>query len=159
LYRDNKHYVNVGGTRYGVIGKLLGGLTGAGAQKRVDEQFEALIENFKVGDTTIDIVGYSRGAAIARMFTRHIDKNYEDIVFEGKPLDGPPGVRFLGLFDTVASFGVPWTESEHDFETNILEFVEHAYHAMALDETRETFGIERCLGNRDKITADDLILR
>jgi hypothetical protein len=151
-YRDNKHYVNGVGTRYGVIGKLIGGLTGAGAQKRIDEQFEALKKNFGAGDTTIDIVGYSRGAAIARMFTHHIDNNYEDIVFQGKPLGSPPGIRFLGLFDTVASFGVPWTENEHDFDTDIPEFVEHTYHAMALDETRETFGIERCLGNRDKIT-------
>ncbi|MCP4769038.1 MAG: DUF2235 domain-containing protein [Gammaproteobacteria bacterium] len=115
LYRDNKHYVNGVGTRYGVIGKLIGGLTGAGAQKR-------------------------------------IDKHYEDIVFQGKSLGSPPGVQFLGLFDTVASFGVPWTQNEHDFENDIPEFVEHTYHAMALDETRETFGIERCLGNRDKIT-------
>lgn len=152
LYRDRKHYVNGVGTRYGIIGKIIGGLTGAGAQKRVEEHFDTLKENFQAGDTTIDIVGYSRGAAIARMFTHHIDKNYDDIVINGKSLENPPNIRFLGLFDTVASFGVPWTENEHDFETNIPEFVESAYHAMALDETRETFGIERCLGNRDKIT-------
>jgi hypothetical protein len=61
-------------------------------------------------------------------------------------------VRFLGLFDTVASFGVPWNEKERDFEVDIPDFVENTFHAMALDETRETFGIERCLGNREKIT-------
>ena len=61
-------------------------------------------------------------------------------------------MRFLGLFDTVASFGVPWNADEGDFQADIPDFVEHTYHAMALDETRETFGIERCVGNRDKIT-------
>lgn len=152
LYRENKHYVNGVGTRYGVIGKLIGGLTGAGAQKRIEEQFDALKKIFSSGDVTIDIVGYSRGAAISRMFVHHIDRNFEDIILDGKPLKEPPSVRFLGLFDTVASFGVPWTENEHDFETDIPEFVQNTYHAMALDETRETFGIERCLGNRNKIT-------
>ena len=152
LYEGNTYYKDGVGTRYGMIGKLIGGLTGAGAQKRIEEQFEVLKKNFTSGDTIIDIVGYSRGAAIARMFTHHIDRNCEDIVIEGKPLDTPPSIRFLGLFDTVASFGVPWTENEHDFETDIPAFIENTYHAMALDETRETFGIERCLGNRDTIT-------
>lgn len=52
----------------------------------------------------------------------------------------------------MASFGIPWNENEGDFHPDIPEFVEHTFHAMALDETRETFGIERCLGNRTKIT-------
>jgi hypothetical protein len=140
------------GPRYGIIGKLIGGLTGAGAQKRIEEQFERLKDNFKKGDTFIDIVGYSRGAAISRMFVHHLALNFEELVIHGEPLASPPFVRFLGLFDTVASFGVPWNDNEQDFETDIPEFVENTYHAMALDETRETFGIERCLGNRNKIT-------
>ena len=64
----------------------------------------------------------------------------------------PPTVRFLGLFDTVASFGIPWNADEDDFRPDVPEFVANTFHAMALDETRETFGIERCLGNRNKIT-------
>ncbi|MFM7920420.1 MAG: phospholipase effector Tle1 domain-containing protein, partial [Planctomycetaceae bacterium] len=63
----------------------------------------------------------------------------------------PPAVRFLGLFDTVASFGIPWTDDD-EFRKDIPEFVQHTFHAMALDETRETFGIERCVGNRARIT-------
>ncbi|MFM8729094.1 MAG: T6SS phospholipase effector Tle1-like catalytic domain-containing protein, partial [Planctomycetaceae bacterium] len=60
-------------------------------------------------------------------------------------------MRFLGLFDTVASFGIPWTDDD-EFRKDIPEFVQHTFHAMALDETRETFGIERCVGNRARIT-------
>lgn len=152
-YGDNHiHYVNGVGTRYGVIGKLIGGLTGAGAQKRVEEQFEVLKNNFTKGDTVIDVVGYSRGAAIARMFVYRIGLNFDELTVDGKALETPPAVRFLGLFDTVASFGIPWNEDEDDFDADIPEFVENTFHAMALDETRETFGIERCLGNRNKIT-------
>ena len=149
----NKTYLDGVGSRGGFIGKLIGGATGAGAQQRIDEMFTALIKNFVNGDATIDIVGYSRGAAIARMFVHRIEFCYEQIKgSDNQWLTKPPAIRFLGLFDTVASFGIPWTENEGDFRPDIPEFVEHTYHAMALDETRETFGIERCLGNRTKIT-------
>ncbi|MEW8627235.1 MAG: DUF2235 domain-containing protein [Candidatus Thiodiazotropha sp.] len=152
-YDENHHYVNGVGTRYGIIGKIFGGATGAGAQKRIEEQFQALKENFANGDETIDVVGYSRGAAISRMFVHYIERNFDDLIdIEDKQCKKPPKIRFLGLFDTVASFGIPWNEDEHDFETTIPEIVKNTFHAMALDETRETFGIERCLGNRDKIS-------
>lgn len=152
LYGGVTEYKDGVGTRFGIIGKLIGGLTGAGAEKRVEEQFEALRENFETGETEIDIVGYSRGAAISRMFVHRIERDFEDLKVDGKALAKSPVVRFLGLFDTVASFGVPWNDKENDFRPDIPEFVANTFHAMALDETRETFGIERCRGNRKKIT-------
>lgn len=152
MYEDDAHYIDGVGTRKGVIGKFIGGLTGAGAEERIEEQFEILLENFNHGKITIDIVGYSRGAAIARMFVHRIESDFAKLTVDGVPLDTPPTVRFLGLFDTVASFGIPWTDNEHDFRRDIPAFVEHTFHAMALDETRETFGIERCLGNRNNIS-------
>ena len=152
LYGGSCEYRDGVGTRYGFVGKLVGGLTGAGAQSRIEEQFQTLKTRFAAGDTDIDIVGYSRGAAIARMFVQRIEHDFYELTRGGHPLESPPKIRFLGLFDTVASFGVPWSENEGDFKPDIPEFVEHTFHAMALDETRETFGIERCLGNRTKIT-------
>ncbi len=152
LYRDKVQYLDGVGSRFGMIGRIVGGLTGAGAENRIVEQFESLRENFEADDTTIDIIGYSRGAAIARMFVQRIETQYDKLVLAGEPLSKPPEVRFLGLFDTVASFGIPWTANERDFRPDIPEFVSKTFHAMAMDETRETFGIERCLGNRRKIT-------
>jgi len=147
-----KHYLDGVGSRGGVFGKLIGGATGAGAGTRVMEQFEHLQRAFKAGDYDIDIVGYSRGAAIARLFVHRIEDAFERLQGpDGQPLKEPPAVRFLGLFDTVASFGIPWNE-DLDFPKEIPDFVLNTYHAMALDETRETFGIERCLGNRARIT-------
>ncbi len=145
-------YVDGVGSRDGFIGRIVGGLTGAGAATRIRELFSSLVENFKKGDTVIDVVGYSRGAAIARMFVHRIEREFQQLEIGGKRLENPPMVRFLGLFDTVASFGVPWSEDEGDFLPDIPELVEHTFHAMALDETRETFGVERCYGNRAKIT-------
>jgi len=152
LYRKKHEYVDGVGSRFGFIGKMIGGLTGAGAQQRLDELFEALKVNYASGDTDIDIIGYSRGAAIARMFVHRIAGSFDSLSVGGKLLTKPPAVRFLGLFDTVASFGVPWDANEHSFVADIPEYVENTFHAMALDETRETFGIERCIGNRRKIT-------
>ena len=151
-YTEKVEYKDGVGTRFGFIGKMVGGITGAGADKRVSEGFAALKQNFAEGDETVDIIGYSRGAAIARLFVHRIARDFDQIVARGHPLERPPTVRFLGLFDTVASFGVPWTADEHDFDPAIPKFVERTFHAMALDEARETFGIERCLGDRDKIT-------
>ena len=152
LYDGTTEYKDGVGSRYGFIGKMIGGLTGAGAEKRIEEHFEALKKNFQSGDTDIDVVGYSRGAAISRMFVHRIERDFEFLKVDGKALTKAPRVRFLGLFDTVASFGIPWNADEQDFRPDIPEFVDNTFHAMALDETRETFGIERCLGNRNKIT-------
>ena len=152
LYSGKNEYVDGVGSRFGFFGKVIGGLTGAGAQQRVDEQFQALKKNFEAGDTQIDVVGYSRGAAIARMFVQRIERDFDALTFGGQTLTQSPEVRFLGLFDTVASFGIPWDPNERGFALDIPECVANTFHAMALDETRETFGIERCLGNRRKIT-------
>ena len=152
LYKGAAEYRDGVGSRFGFIGKLVGGLTGAGAQQRLDEQFAALKQNFANGDSEVDVIGYSRGAAIARMFVQRIERDFDFLEQRGKALSQPPAIRFLGLFDTVASFGIPWTANEGDFRPDIPEFVANTFHAMALDETRETFGIERCLGNRKKIT-------
>jgi hypothetical protein len=152
VYDGDVSYIDGVGSRYGFFGKMIGGVTGAGAEKRIDEQFEVLKKNFADGKTDIDIVGYSRGSAIARMFVHQIQAAFEELEIGNEVLTAPPNIRFLGLFDTVASFGIPWNADENDFQPDIPEFVLNVFHAMALDETRETFGIERCLGNREKIT-------
>ena len=150
--RERVCYVDGIGSRYGLIGKYVGGALGVGANRRISEQFLQLKENFRNGNTTIDIVGYSRGAAIARMFVHTINESFFELEENGKPLAAAPRVRFLGLFDTVASFGVPWSEAEGDFDPSIPNCVENTYHAMALDESRDTFGLERCVGDRTRIT-------
>lgn len=151
-YMEEVAYIDGVGTRYGLVGKVIGGMTGAGWGARIKEQFKVLKEQFQKGDDCIDIIGYSRGAAIARIFVHYINENYDELKFEGNDLSSVPRIRFVGLFDTVASFGIPWSEKESGFDKRIPENVENVYHAMALDESRETFGIERCFGDRSKIT-------
>jgi uncharacterized protein (DUF2235 family) len=90
----------------------------------------------------IDIIGYSRGAAIARMFA---DKTARD--FSKLGVEQPPLIRFVGLFDTVASFGNPLNDNEICFQHNLPWTVKNAYHAMSLDLHRSRFGLDRVFGN------------
>jgi uncharacterized protein (DUF2235 family) len=56
------------GTHFGKIGRALGGLFGAGGLSRTDEMYEEFCENWQQGDEVIDIIGFSRGAALAVHF-------------------------------------------------------------------------------------------
>ena len=69
---------------------------GIGGHRRVRQAIERLENNLDAGDGIVDIVGFSRGAALALSFANEIDSKL-------------PGVeiRFVGVFDLVAQFGVP----------------------------------------------------
>lgn len=154
---------------------IFGGAFGIGALGIVKDAFEKLKKNFKEGDYDIDIIGYSRGAAIARMFADKIFKDYSHLVGQrGNPLfdkkaqptidkngelkpllpiidengklNSPPPIRFVGLYDTVASFGIPFNENELFFQHVLPRTVENAFHAMSIDLSRLGFGIDRAYG-------------
>src|SRR5689334_11345827 len=59
----NDQYVPGIGTRFDAIGKVLGGAFGLGELPRLLHTYGELCKNWAAGDTTIDIVGFSRGAA------------------------------------------------------------------------------------------------
>src|SRR5829696_760013 len=61
-------YVEGVGTRYDILGKVVGGVFGAGVLPRLDEAYDHLCQAWADGDRDIDIVGFSRGAAIALDF-------------------------------------------------------------------------------------------
>ena len=101
------------------------------------EAYEDLCENYKDGDN-IFIFGFSRGAAIARMLASEISKKG---IREHKPK-----IKFLGVWDTVASMGIPNLDdntrpiSDVVFEDGIIsEAIENAVHLVAIDETRKAF--------------------
>lgn len=119
-----------------------GGAFGIGAQGIVNQAFKRLKKNLSRGDEIIDIIGYSRGAAIARMFA---DRTALD--FRKLGVEKPPEIRFIGLFDTVASFGNPVNNNEIFFQNNLPWSVRNAYHAMSLDLHRTGFGLDRAFGN------------
>jgi uncharacterized protein (DUF2235 family) len=93
---------------------------------------DRLENNLEAGDRNIDIVGFSRGAALAISFANEIAEHM-------------PGrsIRFIGVWDIVGQFGAP---GEHINAGHHLHFppnVEHCLHAMALDESRLFFPLTR----------------
>ena len=139
------HYVPGVGTRLGAIGKVLGGALGLGGRSRIEDMLDVLKDNFKNGDTTIDVIGFSRGAALAVHFCNKLNK-------EGVRLkDGStqsPTIRFLGVWDVVGSFGLSFNNLLDFQEINIgwdiktvPSNVKTCRHAISIDERREAFGV------------------
>lgn len=141
-------YTNGVGTKAGWLGCLFGGAFGVEGFSRLSDAEQHLRERLTAGDTTVDIVGFSRGAALAAAFANRIYKNVVD------PATGqPPRIRFLGLWDLVGSFGIPFNigpirchEYNIGYKFDLPPNVERCYHALALDERRQTFRVTRVPG-------------
>src|SRR5699024_4238213 len=91
----------------------------------------------------IDILGFSRGAALARHFgnlvTRHVDQG----MFEANdPAHGHVSacvdLRFMGLFDSVAQFGVAGSQN-YMYDLDVSAAWQWIAHAVALHEHRWDF--------------------
>jgi uncharacterized protein (DUF2235 family) len=123
------------------LGDVVAGAFGFGGHKRVRLAMDRLENNIQVGDAAIDIVGFSRGAALAISFANEIAEHM-------------PGrsIRFIGVWDIVGQFGAP---GEHINAGHNLHFppnVEHCFHAMALDESRALFPLTRLGKGRNTST-------
>src|SRR5258707_7750526 len=141
-YTGPKRYWTGVGTRFGVVGKLAGGITGAGGHERIEEGLKELAANFAKGDTVVDVVGFSRGAAIAVDFANEVAKQ------TGLPGPSPAAVRFLGIWDVVGSFDLPGDDIDIGFDFKTPPSTAHCVHCMALDERRLFFPLTRLSGSR-----------
>ncbi|MBV6304019.1 DUF2235 domain-containing protein [Candidimonas humi] len=91
----------------------------------------------------IDIIGFSRGAALARHFGNMIAQQVSDGLFSY--LDADLGLvtacvdlRFMGLFDTVAQFGLSGVANPL-YDLSIASAWQWVAHAVALQEYRWMF--------------------
>lgn len=114
------------------IGDIIAGAIGFGGHKRVRLAMDRLENNIEGGDTTIDVVGFSRGAALAISFANEIAQK-----MPGRP------VRFIGVWDIVGQFGAPGEHINAGHNLNFPPNVQHCFHAMALDESRLFFPLTR----------------
>jgi T6SS, Phospholipase effector Tle1-like, catalytic domain len=140
----NEEYTDGVGAELGLPGKIFGGFGGAGGRRRVKELVECFRENWAKGDQDVDVIGFSRGAALAIHFCHALAKGVdvgEEIV--------TPRVRFLNIWDTVTSFGLPGVIIDFCHGLNIgwnLSLppnVDACRHALALDEHRQAFQVHR----------------
>lgn len=145
-YSQNaKFYLRGVGSRLGEY--ILGGMTGAGGEDRIHDMLETVSVHINrdavrhLSPKVIDVCGFSRGAAQARHFVNII--KYEGIIDEqtDEPFDDVE-IRFLGLFDTVASFGLPGNELDPGFDFHVdPNYVKHTLHLVAEHESRSTFDL------------------
>ncbi|OMH38011.1 DUF2235 domain-containing protein [Motiliproteus sp. MSK22-1] len=112
-----------------------------------------LVREYKAGDE-VYVFGFSRGAAIARCFAARIPTIWPAVA-EG----APPKIKFMGVFDTVASVNKPNVFKEENkpgsdvvFENHTLApCVEKALHIVALDERRIAF-MPTLINKDDRVT-------
>jgi hypothetical protein len=188
---ENGEYLEGVGTRFHWVGALFGGAFGLGGKRRIRKMYRRFVARYLKGDHHIDIVGFSRGAALALHFAHVIDRfelpDHKDgrhfawwyyrelgLTFRFPKLrrrtpaqsravetteaqDGVPGsIRFLGLWDAVATFGVPiWPLRNLHFRSSwcladVPACVNRCIHAMAIDEVRGTFELIRPKPAREK---------
>ena len=159
LYEGTRNvYVAGVGTRMGLLGRIVGGVFGAGGFSRMNEMYRSLCDNYVAGHTRINLVGFSRGAALALDFANLIAK--KGIVDSaGRVITRQPVIDFIALFDVVGSFGMPFSLGPLKFqEWNIGHTlalpttisVSNCFHALALDERRRTFMVTRVSGRRTR---------
>lgn len=103
----------------------------------------------KIDEITLDLFGFSRGATAARSFLNQLLMHFGngDSTFCGIPLR----VRFMGLFDTVASVGLadayplPVDGHMHWGKKSLLtipDCVEQCVHMVAAHENRVSFPVD-----------------
>ena len=156
-------YLQGVGTRWWWLGRLLGGAFGVGGKRRIRRMYRRLMQRYPE-DRNINIIGFSRGAAMAVHFANLIAEHgirdlkgkrrlgpwyYKSLGFTWRHpkarLDAPVAARvlFLGLWDTVATFGLPLRPFRNKLSTfefnDVPDNVVLCAHAKALDETRPTF--------------------
>ncbi len=145
----------------------IGGMTGTGGGNRIEDMYDDLVRIYNTPDPTgenqqIDVIGFSRGAALARTFVNYINSK-GGVALMGsndKPtgLVCPAKIRFLGLFDTVASFGVPGNNVNWGQNLAIPANVENVRHAVALDERRSMFPLTSVLSGPNNPSIDPRIV-
>jgi uncharacterized protein (DUF2235 family) len=129
---DGAFYLPGVGTRFGIAGEVAGGITGAGGRTRVKEALRTLADRISQGDRVVDVVGFSRGSALALHFCNAVQDSHPALE-----------IRFLGLWDCVPSFGAPSIDWNIGWDLDLPDNVRKCYHALALDERRHTFHLHR----------------
>lgn len=120
------------------LADVAGRFTGLGAEDLRDKAYAFLGENYRMGDN-IFLFGFSRGAAIVRDLANLVyDRGIRDL--------GSVPIKLLGLWDTVAAFGIPMDVFSLPAQSinigkklDIPPNVRHTVHLLAIDEQREPY--------------------
>lgn len=99
-YTGNKYYLTGIGTSPSdsAIRRLYFKITGWELDQKVADMLESLESQIKVGDTKVDVIGFSRGAVSAIAFAEAIERLKDEGV---DPYCKIKEIRFMGLYDPV----------------------------------------------------------
>lgn len=153
--------------------EVLGLAAGMGADEIIERAYLDLIRVYRPGDRVV-VVGFSRGAAIARLLVRAIDaqgapQSVWTLYLFGQhrkiwssAVKTPVPIAVLGCWDTVGSFGVAKTLFGINFQQlnmgkdlTVPDNIQKAYHMLALDERRDSF--EPTLMDPDPIRPERIV--
>jgi hypothetical protein len=129
--------------------KALGGTVAKHAAENSSKSFgdlsAALAKHRLIKVINLSLFGFSRGAALARAFSNQViakcTKQGTTLLYYGYPLR----LNFMGVFDTVASFGVPAQNARTPFTERDLivsTAVERCVHYVAAHEVRFSFPVD-----------------
>jgi len=132
----------------GITGGALDWAQAGTARARVDWMLGTLdgfLGDAWIGKTApVDVIGFSRGAAMARDFVNRVSTLIDERHFWARGIC--VDLRFLGLWDTVAQFGLLGATNER-WQLAIPSAVRATFHAVALNEHRALFPLESALGS------------
>lgn len=156
LYQLYKVIAGVTGKHYEIgVGTATGGNANYLAmgfaldfEKRLQSSLRALRQfarGFPPGSTlTVDVFGFSRGAALGRAFINEVQRltKVQPEFWGGVPIR----IGFVGLFDTVASIGLPGDDSHGRFNLDLdPQLIDYCYHLTARHEQRAYFPLHSIL--------------
>ena len=110
-----------------------------------DKMFSALANHRLIKSISFSVFGFSRGAALARAFTNRLAEQLVPAGSNTYKFQGVEArVNFLGIFDTVASFGLPGQNwgGEQTKDLTIPPHVEACHHLVAAHEVRFSFPVD-----------------
>ncbi|MGC4035056.1 MAG: DUF2235 domain-containing protein [Chitinophagaceae bacterium] len=169
-----KYYGQGVGTGYSLRDKFLGGGMGAGIDRHIQDAYKFLMWTYEPGDE-IYFFGFSRGAYTVRSLAglirncsimkpeylhlvneayhlyrdrselTHPDSDLMKAFKKSYGIDREIPIKFLGVWDTVGSLGIPlpwfnWWNKKYLFhDVKLGSQIQYAYHALAVDEQRKSF--------------------
>jgi hypothetical protein len=119
----------------------------AKAESGIAQTAEYIVKNSPGGvpikDITLDVFGFSRGAAAARYFVYHVlqNKGYtlkERLTNLGYSV-GIVKIEFVGLFDTVAAYGLQYEDNSSDLHLDSISCAGKVVQLAAAEEYRKHF--------------------
>ncbi len=165
-------YTEGAGTRDNKSDKALGYGIGAGeagvknkCEKGIVEAINKIIGSQFKGDDlkpnkhyikklTIDLFGFSRGAATARYAVYKLLKDPVKPMVQRLSLSGFETtlveVCFVGLFDTVSSHGLSFKDDVEKLHLNAISEAKKVLHLTAADEFRKTFSLTTIKSAKEK---------